>query len=211
MVQDLIGIEDRDKVFTANLVALRLIRSEDTYPVNVTPPAIEHTAKAGPWSLDVRFGPVDIETAKLVGLYDVGRNAVLDYMFGIGSGSADAGISHLAERDAKTDRLVAEYSLPEDWRDPAHLYTTIRASRRINYPNKQARRTETKTLLAVGSYFENSNRAVRSGGRGCNRVRYRTYDAWSTVSTHRAEISRMPSVFCHRRRVGAEPDYYAAV
>lgn len=103
---------------------MRILRSDDRYPPATAPSPVEQSAQVGAWSLHVRFGQITQETTKIVGLFDVGRNLLLDY-FGFTTQQ------HLSNRDQKIDQLVSEYTLADEWSDPASLYITITAKRQI--------------------------------------------------------------------------------
>jgi hypothetical protein len=118
----------------ARLIAVRLVRSNDTFPADVTPPAIERDIVVGSWSLKVHFGPIEQEVVRAIGIYDVGRNVILDSIFGRPGGSGDTSAQFFSSRDAEIDAVVDSYQLPEEWTKPEILYTTITASRQIKLP-----------------------------------------------------------------------------
>jgi hypothetical protein len=118
---------------SAELLTMRIIRSDDRYPPTAQP-SIEKIAQVGTWSLSVRFGPISDDTTKLIGLYEVGRNLVLDYLFGKAPSPGQTPLQHFENRDREIDQAVSEYTLGSDWADPASLYITITARRAISVP-----------------------------------------------------------------------------
>lgn len=113
------------------LVATRLIRSDDIFPIDVSPPVVEKMAQIGDWEVAFRAGPILDEVARVVAIYDVGRSFYLNYAFGLMSDGSASFEESMAARDTKISEAVDAYSLPEDWRRPERLYSTITVSRNI--------------------------------------------------------------------------------
>lgn len=111
-----------------------MIRSDDDFPTQEVPPVVEKSARIGDWTISFRAGPILDEVARSIAVYDKGRSVYLNYLFGSGvSGvSADSSLEEIFERrDSEISGVVDAYSLPEDWRRPGGLYSTVIVSRSI--------------------------------------------------------------------------------
>jgi hypothetical protein len=82
----------------------------------------------------VTFGPVPPEVVHLIAIYSLGRNFLLDYMFGNSSRPGATLAEHLEDRDKEIDVAVSRFALEEEWRDATSLYVTITARRQIPHP-----------------------------------------------------------------------------
>lgn len=122
----------------ADLMAIRVLRSDDRYPVEDPPLPVTREAQAGPWKISVHFGPVPSDIVRIIAVYSVGRNYVLDYMLGNPGKPGITVAEHLRNRDEEIDTAVARYSLAGDWQDSASLYVTIVAGRQIPCPINMA-------------------------------------------------------------------------
>lgn len=121
----------------ARIATLRVIQSDDRYPVDVDPEPMEKSGQFGPWKIRVRFGPIDQDAKYVLALMERGRNHLLDFIFGNAPTPGTSQLEHLANRDELIDHDIANYQLEEEWRDRSRLYCTVHASREIEIPDEQ--------------------------------------------------------------------------
>lgn len=118
----------------AELLTLRVLRSDDRYPSENAPPPVTREAQAGPWHISVTFGPIPSDVVRSIAIYSEGRNFLLDYIFGNLGAPGMTVAEHLENRDKSIDDAVHHFSLDEEWCDASALYVTIVARRQIPCP-----------------------------------------------------------------------------
>jgi hypothetical protein len=135
-----------EKMTTVQLVALRIIRSHDSFP-EANQEIVERSARIDNWDVTVRFGPLEPTTILTLATCEAVKAPVLDFSL------SNRSLEHFNSMENSIQARIDSYKLPPEWQDPAKLYTTIKALRNIEEPST-AQGLESQYFLVMNSTFQ---------------------------------------------------------